>query len=647
MTNREEEVPHFPRMEQGDPTTSPDNNLLQDELFPQDMYSGTTYWADLPFGQRIKWVNAQSDAEALRELKLLGSEFKKDPLQPIRDYFGTYVITGMGMFVEGYTLFSVGNLTALFQSVWPACWKTYTVCTLNWVSTVSYLEIVGIIFGQIGVGLIGDWIGRRWGLIQDVVIMFIGTILLTAMWGESLQGWIIMYAFSLMFYSIGVGGEYPMTSTRAMEAHVGHEAAIKDRMHRGRNVILAFTMQGWGQFFNQAILILSLLTFHGGGNPPYSEVSAQWTFRVSFAFVGVVTLYLIYHRIYKLKFANAQLKLSKKKNNVTGYDVKSLKLVLNHYWHRLVGTAGSWFCNDFFFYGAKIFSSTFIKVLDPTATVIVGWNWNLLNVGVSLVGYYMAALLIDHRFYGRRRMQYIGFGIIFIIFVICAFKFETLQKPGVPVKVFTFLYMFASFWQQLGPNATTFLLAAELYPAPVRATAHGFSAACGKLGALAPAVIYNYVSNQEKFYIVTWFGLVGFLLTVLFIADTTGLDLREQERYWVFVRQGREQDYHGIAIHPRHLSFYEHWVLRRSKYYNAELDREQKVAELRKRYDESVSSAEDGEQDKEIIYAQGELPEPVMRYFHAEKEHGLSPTQSGKLNLDNEKNGNGDIVDVE
>ena len=96
--------------------------------------------------------------------------------------------------------------------MWPSCWKTYKVCSQNWVATVSYLEIVGIIFGQIGVGIIGDWIGRRWGLIQDVVIMFIGTILLTSMWGESLQGWIIMYAFSLMFYSFGVGGEYPMTS---------------------------------------------------------------------------------------------------------------------------------------------------------------------------------------------------------------------------------------------------------------------------------------------------------------------------------------------------------------------------------------------------------------------------------------------------
>jgi hypothetical protein len=40
--------------------------------------------------------------------------------------------------------------------------------------------------------------------------------------------------------------------------------------------IKAFLMQGWGQFANQVILIISLLIFHGGnGNPPYSTVGTE------------------------------------------------------------------------------------------------------------------------------------------------------------------------------------------------------------------------------------------------------------------------------------------------------------------------------------------------------------------------------------
>ena len=188
----------MPTFEQDDLIPSGED-LLQDDLFPQDSFSGTVYWADLPLRERITWVNNQSNNEALRELRLLAAEFKRDPLQPIRDYFSRYVVTGMGLFVEGYTLFSVGNVTSLFQAVWPTCWKTYKACTFNWVASVSYLEIVGIILGQLTVGVIGDWIGRRWGLIQDAVVMLIGTVLLTAMWGTSLQGWVIMYAFSLMY----------------------------------------------------------------------------------------------------------------------------------------------------------------------------------------------------------------------------------------------------------------------------------------------------------------------------------------------------------------------------------------------------------------------------------------------------------------
>lgn len=62
----------------------------------------------------------------------------------------------------------------------------------------------------------------------------------------------------------------------------------------------------------------------------------------------------------------------------------------------------------------------------------------------------------------------------------------------------------SSFFNQFGPNSVTFLVSAEVFPTTVRGSAHGFSAACGKLGALAPAIIYNYVDAQTRFYIVPW-----------------------------------------------------------------------------------------------------------------------------------------------
>lgn len=58
-------------------------------------------------------------------------------------------------------LFSIGNLSPLFKAAWPQCWGTHRVCNKTLVDSVTYLEIVGIIIGQILVGIEGDWIVRR------------------------------------------------------------------------------------------------------------------------------------------------------------------------------------------------------------------------------------------------------------------------------------------------------------------------------------------------------------------------------------------------------------------------------------------------------------------------------------------------------
>lgn len=50
--------------------------------------------------------------------------------------------------------------------------------------------------------------------------------------------------------------------------------------------------------------------------------------------------------------------------------------------------------------------------------------------GVQLVGYYMAALLVDHRWYGRRRMQMVGFLVIFVLYLIVACLYPTLTTSG-------------------------------------------------------------------------------------------------------------------------------------------------------------------------------------------------------------------------
>jgi Sugar (and other) transporter len=203
------------------------------------------------------------------------------------------------------------------------------------------------------------------------------------------------------------------------------------------------------------------------------------------------------------------------------------------------------------------------------------------------------AFLIDNKFYGRKAMMQVGFLMDFIFFVVPAFNYNYYTSLA-GVQSFQAMYFLSSFFIQFGPNSVTFLVAAECFPTAVRATAHGFSAVTGKLGALLASILYNYIDTQTKFYVVTWFGLAGVLLTYLFLPDTTGLDLKEQERRWAYIRVGRETEYHGVAVHPRHLSLWERWR-GIGKQYNPALDYHSKVNDMRKEWEMRQAEQRDNE----------------------------------------------------
>ena len=95
---------------------------------------------------------------------------------------------------------------------------------------------------------------------------------------------------------------------------------------------------------------------------------------------------------------------------LAGFDWKSTRLLFTFFWHRLLGSGGIWFCNDWYFYGNGVFRSTFVGILvGPEASVQVNWLYSYINAGVQLVGYYCAALTVDFRWIGRRRLTVFSF----------------------------------------------------------------------------------------------------------------------------------------------------------------------------------------------------------------------------------------------
>jgi hypothetical protein len=103
-------APHGPNMDGKHHATDDIHkmNLNEQAVFdtilkPDDLYNENgVYWADLPIGQRWKFVRSVDSKETSRELAMIGAMMKKDPLSPIGAYFRNMVIPGAGLGLEGY-----------------------------------------------------------------------------------------------------------------------------------------------------------------------------------------------------------------------------------------------------------------------------------------------------------------------------------------------------------------------------------------------------------------------------------------------------------------------------------------------------------------------------------------------------------------
>lgn len=230
------------------------------------------------------------------------------------------------------------------------------------------------------------------------------------------------------------------------------------------------------------------------------------------------------------------------------------QLLWRNFGGRLVGASMSWLLWDISFYGNKLFQSTFILALTGEETTLLEFTMaSTLNATVALLGYFGAAALIDRPEIGRLRLQSVGFLVTGSLFVLCGFCYDRIPSGWLVA-----LYLASSFTGQLGPNATTFLIPAEIFPTDQRTLCHGICAAAGKVGALIAAILFHFVERDgDLFLFCGYASFVACLITVWSIPETTGLDLLEVDRKWRMTIEGRKNDYRGPANHSHYLSLNE------------------------------------------------------------------------------------------
>ena len=131
---------------------------------------------------------------------------------------------------------------------------------------------------------------------------------------------------------------------------------------------------------------------------------------------------------------------------------------------------------DFAYYGNTVSSPLVLGALAPHASLLKHTLTQLaVFAAAALPGYFIAAATMDRL--GRKTIQILGFGVMSLSFAALAL-IPNIEKMVIP---FLLIYGLSYFFTEFGPNATTFVYPAEIFPAGTRTTGHGIAAATGKL----------------------------------------------------------------------------------------------------------------------------------------------------------------------
>jgi PHS family inorganic phosphate transporter-like MFS transporter len=82
--------------------------------------------------------------------------------------------------------------------------------------------------------------------------------------------------------------------------------------------------------------------------------------------------------------------------------------------------------------------------------------------------------------------------------------------------IFIIMYGMTFFFSNFGPNVTTYLIPAAIYPTNLKSTANGFSAAAEKIGAIIGSFAFKPMfafSPRYTFIICSGVSLMGLILT--------------------------------------------------------------------------------------------------------------------------------------
>ncbi len=413
------------------------------------------------------------------------------------------IISGMGFFTDAYDLFIIGAALVLINAQW------HLSTTMQ--GLLGSTALIAAFVGAFLFGRLADVFGRKkiYGLVAG--LMAFGA--LASAFAPNII-WLLIFRFIM---GMGIGGDYPVSAVLMSEY-----ANTKDR---GKLVGLVFSMQAVGLVAGPIVAV----TLLAAGVP--NDIGWRLMLGLGAIPAGAV-IYMRSRMPESPRFvARVQGKVDEAQASLAQFSGQGVAHVSSKstapkrmglweflrnpkYLRYLVGTAGAWFFFDYAYYGNSISMPMVLKTVSPSASPIATMAWTLIVFAIAAVpGYILAFSKMDK--IGHRKLQLIGFALMGTAFAVIGLV------PNMTVLVLPFLLVFGAsyFFAEFGPNTTTFVMAAEVYPTSMRTTGHGISAGVAKVGAFIGVFVFPILKStigiRGTLGITFVFAVAGFLVTLL------------------------------------------------------------------------------------------------------------------------------------
>jgi putative MFS transporter len=442
-----------------------------------------------------------------------------------------WFLSAMGLFIEGFDLF-------IISIAFPLIIIEFEPGTFSQ-ALIASSAVIGMIFGAFIGGIITDKIGRRGIYVIDIFIFIVFSLLSAFSW-NSIS--LIIFRF---FLGIGIGADYPICASYISEF-------MPSRV-RGKMLISAFAFQAFGILSGALIGLLIIKNF---------EKIDSWRFILASASIPAIIISILRRQIFesplwlmknnKAKEAIEVISVisNEKKDCLEkiykNCDIKNkeihgkwIDLFSKKYLHKTLLSSVPWFLMDIATYGIGLFIPILLGQLflnnnkhdkaDFLSAIYTSVDGATFLDVFLILGFTLNLLLVEKL--GRIRLQIIGFlgmslGLGLLVFA-DNFKFT---NPQLHLAIVYFGFIVFNLLMNMGPNATTFTIPAEVFPTEMRGAGHGFAAGCAKIGAFLGIFLMPFSTEElgikTSLIILSIFCFIGMLVTIIFKIETKGKVLR-------------------------------------------------------------------------------------------------------------------------